>query len=74
MRALKNAKNIDYKLNLIYVKVKGFIVLAEYLGISKSLSAAGCTGRRPVKAHVTLAFPQNFKDIISCRTHWMSAC
>ena len=73
MRTLKNAKNIDYKLSLIYVKIKRFIEVAEYLGISKSLSAAECTGRRPVKAHVTLAFPQNFKDIISCRTHWMSA-
>ena len=42
--------------------------------ISKSSSAARCTGRQLVKACVTLVFQLNFKVIISCRMHWTSAC
>ena len=56
-----NAKDIDV--------VTPMYNLIEYKGISKSSSAAECTGHWRVKARVTLGLQQNFKVIISCRTH-----
>ena len=41
--------------------------------ISNSSTVAGRTGRRSVKARVTLAFQLNFKVIIRKSTQWTSA-
>ena len=62
-----------YSEGLIMVSTYIYAILqhkfkSDYKAISKSSSAAERTGRRPGKAHVTLAFRLNFKVIYDFET------